>query len=283
MPKVLVVDDSLSVRKVVEKALQARRLEVVSAASAAEAIDRIEHDHPDVIVCDVVLPDREGYEICQYVRTHPAARRTPVLLISGVASSRVLARAAEVESDDVLFKPFAAEDLVRRIDGLLAGPGPRANGSGGGPDRSADASPPAGSVAGPAVAVPPALGPGPEPVLAADLSEQLGSLVRAWGVRAVVLADREGFLIGAAGDRQLDADTAAALAAWIGEGAEGAGRELGQTGLTGLVVEYREALFLVHLVGGRALLAVLFDDFSGLGKVRYGVRRALPELERVLS
>src|SRR5229473_142812 len=122
MPKVLVVDDSLSVRKVVEKALAGRSVQVLSAATGAEAIERIEQDRPDIVVCDVILPDKDGYQVCEFVRSHPAVARIPVLLISGVVNSTVLARAAEV--------------LVRKIDGLLgsraiaaapAPPAPRAS------------------------------------------------------------------------------------------------------------------------------------------------------------
>src|SRR5947209_17721986 len=119
MPKVLVVDDSLSVRKVVEKALTGRGVEVLSAATGTEAMERIERERPDIVVCDVILPDKDGYQVCEFVRAHPAVARIPVLLISGVVNSTVLARAAEVQSNDVMFKPFAAEELVRKIDSLL--------------------------------------------------------------------------------------------------------------------------------------------------------------------
>ncbi|MGH7393969.1 MAG: response regulator, partial [Candidatus Rokuibacteriota bacterium] len=120
MAKVLVVDDSVSVRKVVAKALESRSMEVLSAASGREAIESIERDRPDLIVCDVILPDKDGYQVCEFVRAHPAIGRTPVLLISGVVNSAVLARAAEVQSSDVMFKPFAADELVRKIDTLLS-------------------------------------------------------------------------------------------------------------------------------------------------------------------
>src|SRR5437879_11490902 len=122
MTKVLVVDDSLSVRKVVEKALEGRGMQVLSAASGAEALERIERDRPDVVICDVILPDKDGYQICQFVRKHPSISTTPVLLISGVDNGTVQARAAEVKSDEVMFKPFGVDELVRKIDGLLSGP-----------------------------------------------------------------------------------------------------------------------------------------------------------------
>ena len=91
MAKVLVVDDSLSVRKVVERALLGRHIEVVCAATGSEALERIERDEPDVVVCDVVMPDRDGYEICDFVKRHPRLAGTPVLLMSGIVNDEVRA------------------------------------------------------------------------------------------------------------------------------------------------------------------------------------------------
>src|SRR5512145_1552352 len=126
MAKVLVVDDSLSVRKVVERALVGRQIEVVCAATGSEALERIERDEPDVIVCDVVMPDKDGYEICDFVKRHPRLGRTPVLLMSGMVNDEVRERAARVQSADVLSNPFAADDLLRRLDALLAAVAPPA-------------------------------------------------------------------------------------------------------------------------------------------------------------
>jgi CheY-like chemotaxis protein/predicted regulator of Ras-like GTPase activity (Roadblock/LC7/MglB family) len=119
MAKVLVVDDSLSVRKVVERALLARQMEVVCAATGSEALECIERDEPDVVVCDVVMPDKDGYEICDFVKRHPRLGRIPVLLMSGIVNDEVRTRAARVKSADVLSKPFAADDLLRKLDALL--------------------------------------------------------------------------------------------------------------------------------------------------------------------
>jgi CheY-like chemotaxis protein/predicted regulator of Ras-like GTPase activity (Roadblock/LC7/MglB family) len=125
MAKVLVVDDSLSVRKVVERALLARQMEVVCAATGSEALERIERDQPDVVVCDVVMPDKDGYEICDFVKRHPRLGRTPVLLMSGIVNDEVRERAARVNSADVLSKPFAADDLLRKLEAVLAVEPPR--------------------------------------------------------------------------------------------------------------------------------------------------------------
>jgi CheY-like chemotaxis protein len=265
MPKVLVVDDNLSVRRVVEKALEGRRLEVLSAASGAEAMERIERERPDLVVCDVLLPDRDGYQVCQFVRTRPETARTPVLLISGVVNSTVLARAAEVQSSDVMFKPFAADELVRKIDRLLEGPVPAPAPAAGAGAREPGADPP----------------PAAAPALDA-IRVGLDGLAAAPEVRFAALVDREGFLIESAGDLPVEPDVAGALASCLAESSEGIGRELGQGRLVGVILEYEGATLLLHGVGSSALLAVVAVDATALGKVRYCIKKALPDLERAL-
>jgi CheY-like chemotaxis protein len=286
MPKVLVVDDSLSVRKVVEKALEGRSVQVLSAASGTEAIERIEQERPDVVICDVILPDKDGYQICEFIRAHPAMGNTPVLLISGMVNSTVLARAAEVQSDDVMFKPFAADELVRKIDALLSG---RGNG--------AHLAPPATSTVGLAPATlaspPPARAPfvAPAPPSVAEpgggtavesLKARLQALAATPGIRFAALADREGFLIESAGELAAKVEEASALASCLAESSDGLGRELGQGALQGIILEYGSGILLLHGVGPTALLAVLVNDPAALGKVRYYVKKMLPELQRML-
>jgi len=376
MQKVLVIDDSLSVRKVVEKALEGRGLQVLAAASGAEAIQLIDRDRPDVVICDVVLPDKDGYQICQYVRAHPAVGATPFLLISGIDSGTVQARAAEVRSDEVMFKPFGVDDLVRKIDALLAKCPNGAKPSASPPAQatvkplvvavsapapaSAQAPSPASSPAStlapalttvpapPSVPVsapvpvsssapaPPSVpasrsaaaststpasasgpvstsaaaptpAPAPVPVAASSpasasvtasapvvsrppaaagdqsLKERLQRLAGTPGVRFAVLTDREGFLIETAGDLASDADeVAGALASCLAEASDGIGRELGQGQLVGTILEYETGILLLHGVGRSALLAVLVGDQAALGKVRYYVRKTVPELVRAL-
>ena len=313
MPKVLVVDDSLSVRKVVEKALESRGLQVLAAASGTEAIAMIDRDRPDVVICDVILPDKDGYQICQYVRTHPALGSTPVLLISGIDNGTVQARAAEVRSNEVMFKPFGVEDLIRKIDYLLAG---RSNGAKPPATAAAPAPAPAPVRTPPPVAAPaPAAStpvPRPAPVTASapvaapapiaapaptaasaapissapadqSLKQRLQGLAGIPGVRFVVLADREGFLIETAGELSPEVDeVAGALASCLADASDGIGRELGQGQLVGAILEYEAGTLLLHGIGDSALLAVLVGDQGALGKVRYYVRKAVPELVRAL-
>ena len=284
MQKVLVVDDSLSVRKVVEKALEGRGLQVLAAASGAEAIQMIDRDRPDVVICDVILPDKDGYQICQYVRTHPLIGATPVLLISGIDNGTVQARAAEVRSNEVMFKPFGIDDLVRKIDNLLVR-------SSNGTKKEAAAGAPPARVSAPASTTPVPASNGPSAASTSTtpavsnqgLKQRLQALAGTPGIRFVVLTDREGFLIETAGELSLDADeVAGALASCLAEASDGIGRELGQGRLVGTILEYESGTLLLHGVGPSALLAVLVGDHGVLGKVRYYVRKEVPELVRAL-
>src|SRR5574337_180307 len=187
MPKVLVVDDSLSVRKVVQRTLEARRVQVLCAASAGEAVEQIEREEPDLVVCDVIMPDKDGYQICEFVKSHPRLAGTPVLLISGIVDTKVLDRAAKVRSNDVMRKPFSSEELMRKVDNLLA---VGVNGTSVVPavslkDRVEPASPQDGSPGG--------------SLVVNDLRTLLEQFVAMPGVRLAALFDREGYLIEAAG------------------------------------------------------------------------------------
>ncbi len=252
MARVLVVDDSLSVRKMVERALETKGFEVVAASSGAEAIERLDSTMPDLVVCDVVMPEVDGYRICETVRMHPVLSHIPVLLISGIVNSAVLDRAARVRSSAVLRKPFTADDLARKVDELLAAP------------------------TGVAAT--------PEAELAAlpDLKAALGQLVGMPGVPLAALVDREGFLIEACGELGVGPEVAGALAACLTESSEGIGRELGQGPLSSMILDYEAGMLLLHGVGPSAILAVVLRDPTSLGKVRYYIKKSLPEFLRFL-
>lgn len=283
MPKVLVVDDSLSVRKVVQRALESKRIEVLSAASGNEAMEQIAREAPDLIVCDVIMPDMDGYQICDFVKKHPTLGHTPVLLISGIVNSTVLERAAKVRSDDVMRKPFAADELLHRIESLLLAAGrpaaaaaPVPAPAAPAPERRAPQPERPAPVAEPAVVVAPAPEPGP------DLKALLAGVAELAGVSLTALIDREGALMEVAGGLLPEAELAGALAACLVESTDGVGRALTQGRLQSLILEYDSGVVLLNAVGAGAMLAVVLDDPAVLGKVRYHVKKALPDLVRAV-
>jgi CheY-like chemotaxis protein/predicted regulator of Ras-like GTPase activity (Roadblock/LC7/MglB family) len=276
MAKVLVVDDSLSVRKVVERALAGRRIDVVEAASGSLARELFERESPDLVVCDVIMPDQDGCDICAFVKSHPRLGRTPVLLMSGIVSESVRERAASVGADDILLKPFAADDLVRRLERLLPTLAPPpAEPS---PPPAASPPPKPSTVATPAVAAPPVAAPAGDEGLAAILQRFMAMD----GVQWAVLADREGFLLESAEGSAIDAGVGGALGACLAEASQGLGRELGRGAVSSVIVEFEKGIVVVWSVGDAALLAVGLGESSALGKLRYYAKKALPELARLL-
>ena len=120
MAKILVADDSIAVRKVAERLLTEAGLGVTLAANGEEALAVLSKDRPDVIVSDVIMPDKSGYEICTFVRGHAMLAATPVLLISGIVNDEVTKQAEACRADGILKKPFQGTALKDRVLELLA-------------------------------------------------------------------------------------------------------------------------------------------------------------------
>ena len=289
MPKVLVVDDSLSVRKVVQRALESKRIEVLSAASGSEALEQIAREAPDLIVCDVIMPDMDGYQICDFVKKHPTLGHTPVLLISGIVNSTVLERAGKVRSDDVMRKPFAADELLHRIESLLPATGRPAPAAAPAPvAEAAPVAPAVASLPAPERRAPQPERPAPvaEPVAVAapapDLKALLAGVAELAGVSLTALIDREGALMEVAGGLLPEAELTGAMAACLVDSTDGVGRALTQGHLQSLILEYDAGVVLLNAVGAGAMLAVVLGDPAVLGKVRYHVKKALPDLVRAV-
>ena len=120
MPKILVADDSIAVRKVAERLLTEAGLGVTLAANGEEALAYLAKERPDVVVSDVIMPDKSGYEVCAFVRGHASLAATPVLLISGIVNHEVTKQAESCRADGVLKKPFQGTSLKDRVLELIA-------------------------------------------------------------------------------------------------------------------------------------------------------------------
>jgi len=120
MPKVLICDDSLSVRKVAERLLLAAGFDVELAANGEEALAGLTAGQPDIIIADVIMPDKSGFEVCAHVRSHATLSMTPVLLISGIVDDDITRQALACNADGVIKKPFHGSSLQDRVLALLA-------------------------------------------------------------------------------------------------------------------------------------------------------------------
>lgn len=119
MPKILIADDSIAVRKVAERLLTEAGMGVTLAANGSEALALASKDRPDLIVSDVIMPDKSGYEVCAFIRAQANLADIPVLLISGIVNDEVSRQAESCKADGVLKKPFQGSSLKDRVLDLL--------------------------------------------------------------------------------------------------------------------------------------------------------------------
>ncbi|MCI0353606.1 MAG: response regulator, partial [Acidobacteria bacterium] len=118
-PTVFFIDDSATMREVIKVAFRRENMQVVACNDAASAFAQIEQNVPDVVITDVIMPDKDGYEVCQFIKQHPRLSKTPVILMSGVVNKSVADKAFAVKADELVRKPFQPQDLITRVKHLL--------------------------------------------------------------------------------------------------------------------------------------------------------------------
>ena len=115
---ILLADDSVTIRKVVELTFSDTNIRVLSVGSGHEALVRMSEVRPDLVLADVVMPGPSGYDVCRAVKSSP--RPVPVLLLTGAFEPFDAAQAEACGSDGTVTKPFDSRSLVERVEELLA-------------------------------------------------------------------------------------------------------------------------------------------------------------------
>jgi len=117
--RILVVEDQDSIRRMIEALVQARGYQVTAVSSVAKAIDVAMTDAPDIVLLDLNLPGQyDGFDVCQRLRSDPATRTVPVVIISAMDDDESRARASAAGATAYYTKPFSPIALLKEIDRL---------------------------------------------------------------------------------------------------------------------------------------------------------------------
>ncbi len=123
--KILVVDDDPDLVEATSMILKSKSYDVIAAYGGVEGLAKAKSEKPDLIVLDVMMPDKDGYTVCKELKADPVLCDIPVLLLTAVVSHISTTRYShqmgmETEADDYIDKPVEPVELVKRIEILLS-------------------------------------------------------------------------------------------------------------------------------------------------------------------
>jgi len=119
---ILIADDEPNIVAAVEYLLKRSGYEVSVARNGAEALELVETRHPDLVVLDVMMPVKSGYEVCVRMRERPDWRHIKIIMLSAKGRDAEVAKGLSVGADLYITKPFSTRDLMRKIKELLEKP-----------------------------------------------------------------------------------------------------------------------------------------------------------------
>ena len=120
MPKLLIVDDEPFTVEMLESFLQINGYETVGALNGEDGLVLVQVEQPEAVILDLMLPDLEGFEVCQRIRSYPESANLPVLVVSARTDAAARERAAAAGANGYLVKPVNFPQLLSELKRLLA-------------------------------------------------------------------------------------------------------------------------------------------------------------------
>ncbi|RMH43230.1 MAG: response regulator [Deltaproteobacteria bacterium] len=120
MAKILVVDDEPDILRVVVKIMESRGHTVTTAKDGVRALELAESEQPDVVILDVNLPKKDGFEVCRELKSRESTQHIPVVMMTAAyVSVEDAEKGTELGADEYVIKPFLREVLIHNVERLL--------------------------------------------------------------------------------------------------------------------------------------------------------------------
>ena len=120
--KVLIADDEQNIVISIEFLMKREGFQVSIARDGEEALAKVQSEHPDLVLLDVMMPKKNGYEVCQSIKADAAMAGTRVLMLTAKGRDTEIAKGLAIGADAYMTKPFSTRDLVAKAKELLAVP-----------------------------------------------------------------------------------------------------------------------------------------------------------------
>jgi DNA-binding response OmpR family regulator len=117
--KILIVDDEPNILMSLDFLFRRKGFEVFIARNGKEAIELLESKHPDLALLDIMMPDVDGYEVCEHIRSSQALAATKVVFLSAKSKKTDIERGLEAGADRYMTKPFSTRELMATVNDLL--------------------------------------------------------------------------------------------------------------------------------------------------------------------
>lgn len=119
MAQILVVDDDQKIVRLIRSYLEQAGFEVLTAFNGETALHMLRHDRPELVVLDLMLPDRDGWDITRIIRADPLLAQTPVIMLTARVEDTDKISGLELGADDYMTKPFNPHEVVARVKAVL--------------------------------------------------------------------------------------------------------------------------------------------------------------------
>jgi len=118
MKRILLIEDNHNLREEISNVLELEGFDVRTAENGRVGLARIQEEVPDLVLCDLMMPDMDGYETLKAIRGNPATHTLPVILLTARDDDECRTKGNELGASDYVTKPFKIPDLIRAVQGV---------------------------------------------------------------------------------------------------------------------------------------------------------------------